>query len=305
MKASIVIPTVDRRAALRNAVDGALAQIPPDGGFEVVVVDNSIDSRQAWIAEGRQHLRYVAEPCPGLSQARNAGIATAVGDFIVFLDDDETPDGRGWLTALLDAAAQADAAFGPVMPRYESEPRRHAVYVAKLYTRDLGAVAGADVTGHAHLLGSGNSCFRRASCFPPGGEAFKTRYNLTGGEDTELIRRLVVAGKRLAWAPQAMVFEYVPVDRMTLAALAARRFAQGQMRSAVHLAPEIWRPHLVPFWMGVGALQFAYHTTVGLGARALGRGEAADLHRVQSWGGLGKVLWGNRFRRIRYGAVRG
>jgi glycosyltransferase involved in cell wall biosynthesis len=304
MKASIVIPSVDRRETLCKAVDSALSQLAPEEGFEVIVVDNSPDGQQHWISEGRASLRYVAEPRTGLSRARNAGIAAAAGEFIVFLDDDEEPENDGWLTALLLAADKADAAFGPVLPSYAHTPEKYAAYVTQLYTRDLRSAAGEEVTARAHLLGSGNSAFRRATCFPGNSEAFKTQYDRTGGEDTELIRRLALSGKKLVWAPAAMVLEFVPAERMTLTALGARRFAQGQMRSAVHLAPESRRPHLTFFWMGMGVAQFVFHQLAAIGARIAGRTETAELHHVQSWGGLGKVLWGTRFRRIRYGARR-
>jgi len=41
----------------------------------------------------------VLEPRPGLSWARNAGIAAAAGEIIAFLDDDEEPDCH-WLAGL-------------------------------------------------------------------------------------------------------------------------------------------------------------------------------------------------------------
>ena len=58
-------------------------------------------------ADRRLPLRYVAEPRPGLSWARNAGIAAASGEIIAFLDDDEEPD-RHWLAGLAAGFARGD-----------------------------------------------------------------------------------------------------------------------------------------------------------------------------------------------------
>ena len=71
--------------------------------FDVVVVDNAPendDSRQiANSLSPRLRLKYVQEPTPGLSYARNKGIESASYGIVVFIDDDERvhPD---WLTAL-------------------------------------------------------------------------------------------------------------------------------------------------------------------------------------------------------------
>lgn len=313
MQASIVIPTVDRRRELQAAVQGCLTQQTPGWAFEIVVVDNSRSGTQNWVLDlaledqgsARPVLRYVHEPQAGLSSARNAGIAAAQGKYVVFLDDDETPGHEGWLAALISVieGADADAAFGPVRPAFGVPPARYSGFIQQLYTRDLKAAAGADISRCMHLLGSGNSCFRATTCFPPGSVSFKIEYNATGGEDTELIRRLVLSGKRIVWVPDAPVAEFVPVERMSARYLQARRFAQGQMRSSVHLTGLRLRPDMVAFWMVAGAAQFFYHIGASLLARAGGRQEAAAIHAIQSYGGLGKVLWRRSFRKERYGAV--
>ena len=65
--------------------------------FEVVVVDNAPSSeatREAVLAEygGDPRVRYVREPRPGLSCARNRGIEEAAADIVAFTDDDVIVD---------------------------------------------------------------------------------------------------------------------------------------------------------------------------------------------------------------------
>ena len=311
MKATIVIPTVDRRSELERAVRGCLCQSMSGAEFEILVIDNSLRGSQIWILQAVAEfgsskgaiVRYIHEPKSGLSQARNAGIAEARGDYIVFLDDDEVPQGESWLAELISAieSTNADAAFGPVKPSYATCPSRYAKFLDKLYTRDLKEVRGADVSARRHLLGSGNSCFCSSSCFPPAGAWFNIRYNATGGEDIEFIRRLVMAGKHLVWSPGATVEEFVPKDRMTLEYLRIRRFAKGQMRSSVQIAAPPKRYDLLLIFMVAGAVQYGYHATAAIIARIFGHAEAADIHAIQSYGGLGKIFWQRNFRKRRYG----
>jgi glycosyltransferase involved in cell wall biosynthesis len=117
---SIVIPTFQRPDALRDALRSCLAQrADPRRPFEIVVVDNSADGSAAPVVAGVEAgaipVRYVHEPRPGISRARNAGLANARGRFLAWIDDDEraSPD---WLAHLTRAQRtyDADVVFGPV-----------------------------------------------------------------------------------------------------------------------------------------------------------------------------------------------
>jgi O-antigen biosynthesis protein len=96
---SVVVCTRDRPALLRTCLRRLEQQQYPR--FEVVVVDNaaSTDAVRTLVdslAGGPVRFRYHAEPRPGLSWARNAGITAATSDIVAFLDDDDEPD-RHWL----------------------------------------------------------------------------------------------------------------------------------------------------------------------------------------------------------------
>lgn len=85
-----VIPTRYRPESLLRAVASALAQTHPE--IEVVVVidgpDPVTESMLFALADPRVHV--VALPAPlGGSDARNAGIAAAQGEWVAFLDDDD------------------------------------------------------------------------------------------------------------------------------------------------------------------------------------------------------------------------
>ena len=102
-----IICTRNRSRALAAALE-AMTLLDVDGiPFELLVVDNgSTDDTRAVIeaaaARAPFPLRAVPEPTPGLSRARNRGLAAAHGSLLLFTDDDcrVAPD---WVRATLGA----------------------------------------------------------------------------------------------------------------------------------------------------------------------------------------------------------
>lgn len=89
---SLVISTRDRQQALARCLQ-ALERAAMPRAWEVVVVDNgSRDGTSAVIAAFRDRAPFrvvpVLEPQPGLSRARNRGVAAARGRIVAFTDDD-------------------------------------------------------------------------------------------------------------------------------------------------------------------------------------------------------------------------
>jgi glycosyltransferase involved in cell wall biosynthesis len=99
-KASVVVATIYRRVDLLDrAVKSLLDLDYPD--YEIIVVDNRVGSGHTPIPEfsddGR--VRIVAEGTPGVSAARNRGVAESRGEFIAFTDDDVEVE-PNWLREL-------------------------------------------------------------------------------------------------------------------------------------------------------------------------------------------------------------
>jgi glycosyltransferase involved in cell wall biosynthesis len=108
---TVVIPTRDRWPRLEPTLRGALRQ--EDVSLEVVVVDDgSVDETPARLAEVKDpRLRVLRhDSSRGVAAARNGALATARGDWIAFLDDDDL-----WaptkLRKQLTAAVEANAAW--------------------------------------------------------------------------------------------------------------------------------------------------------------------------------------------------
>ena len=89
IRLSVIIPTYNRAALVREAVASVLAQSFRD--FEVVVVDDgSSDHTVEALAPYAEQVRLRRrENRGGVSAARNTGIAAARGEWLAFLDSDD------------------------------------------------------------------------------------------------------------------------------------------------------------------------------------------------------------------------
>ena len=85
---SVIVPTRDRPALLREALASIRAAARPALMFEILVCDNGADPESRAAAE-EFGARYLKVGKNGAGAARNAGLAAATGDFVAFLDDDD------------------------------------------------------------------------------------------------------------------------------------------------------------------------------------------------------------------------
>lgn len=106
---SIVMPTFNRGASIRESVDRVLTLDYSE--FELIVVDDgSTDETAEVLAAIRDpRLHVVRRKNGGISAARNSGVVAARGKYVVPLDDDDLP-GDEWLSTLSQVIARTDAA---------------------------------------------------------------------------------------------------------------------------------------------------------------------------------------------------
>ena len=89
-KVSVIMPTHNRAAMLRRAIDSVLSQTY--GDLELIIIsDGSTDTTSETVASySDPRIRYFKhDTSRGASAARNTGLRASRGDFIAFLDDDD------------------------------------------------------------------------------------------------------------------------------------------------------------------------------------------------------------------------
>jgi glycosyltransferase involved in cell wall biosynthesis len=85
---SVIVPVYNREDYLGEALRSALGQ--DYRPFEIVVVDDGSNDATAAVARSFPEVVYVYQPNQGVAAARNSGIGASRGDFIAFLDSDDT-----------------------------------------------------------------------------------------------------------------------------------------------------------------------------------------------------------------------
>jgi GT2 family glycosyltransferase len=115
MKVSVIIPTRNRLAFLREAVASVQAQAHSD--WEAIIIDDaSTDGTSEWLASLRDpRIRtFRMEEHRERSAARNRGLRAAQGERVLFLDDDDRLEKHALLhlSAALDKHPDAVAAVG-------------------------------------------------------------------------------------------------------------------------------------------------------------------------------------------------
>jgi glycosyltransferase involved in cell wall biosynthesis len=115
-KISVVVPTCDRPALLREALASIRALEGPDMIFEILIGDNGHAPETPALAEEFGAI-YLKVSKRGPSAARNVGLWAATGEFLAFLDDDDVwlPGNLRPHLALLDSHPTLDAVIGQVI----------------------------------------------------------------------------------------------------------------------------------------------------------------------------------------------
>ncbi|WP_298829543.1 glycosyltransferase family A protein [uncultured Piscinibacter sp.] len=228
MKISVCIATYRRPERLRALLhDITWQRLLPQ---EVIVVDNDAAGSARAVVEGLRathppfRLRYEVQPEQNISLTRNRSVALASGDWLAFVDDDERAPPE-WLRQLAHCALRhrPDGVLGPVVPLVPREAppwiRRGAFYDwVRLRTGTLvppNKLRFGNVLLRAPLLNGLRGPFDPA-------------YGRTGGEDGDLLARLVQGGARVVWCDEAVVQEPVERSRLSLRWLLMRALRGGQ-----------------------------------------------------------------------------
>ena len=228
---TIAIITCNRPAGLEKLLS-ALMQLRfpnfPSIECRVVVVENGTkleaeDQVKRYRERGLDVI-YAHEPTPGISYARNHAMDSAMklGDYFAFIDDDEYPEPT-WLDELLSCAISRNAPVvrGPVLPVYPEG--------APAWAEQGGFfLRGRFPTGTEVKYGACNNVLIRSELLRDAGLRFDPRFALTGGEDTLLFLQLSEQTKiKIIWCDSAVVFEDLPLDRVSVLWLLRRAMREG------------------------------------------------------------------------------
>lgn len=264
---SVVIPTHNRPQQAVALVDSVLASDYPSDRFEVIVVDNAPGTNDTaqFVAQAfgeSAHVRYVREDQPGSSNARNRGVAHALGEIVVFADDVVRVD-RHWLAEMVrgfDASEDVGCVTGLIVPMEVETP-------AQEWFEQFGGFCKSGMTRRIYnltdhraesplfpynvgLYGAGASmAFRRSVLLeikgfdPALGPATLT----LGGEDIDAMLRMILGGRTLVYAPAAIVQHRA---RREYAQLRRQMQGYGRGLAACLFKSMVTQPQQLPDFIG-------------------------------------------------------
>jgi glycosyltransferase involved in cell wall biosynthesis len=221
-KVSIIVPTRNRRDWLRQALRSAREQTWPDK--EMVVIDEaSTDGTLAMLTTEFPEARVIKhETARGPSAARNAGIAAATGEWILFLDDDDVLHPEH-LEALVKASTAA-----PTGTVVSGRWRRFTVVANKVRVGPI-VCAPPDRRGLDTLaeilepMGEGSICGH--SLLWPRSLLAKVPWDerLSANGDSDFFGRAILAGAQIVGRPVGMAYYRVHQGERVSSATALRR----------------------------------------------------------------------------------
>ncbi|MBD8637302.1 glycosyltransferase family A protein [Stenotrophomonas sp. CFBP 13725] len=215
---SVVIPLFNRKDTILRAVQSALEQ--DHGNIEVVVVDDGSTDDPTSILDraGDSRIRYFRQANSGACAARNHGIDVSRGEYVAFLDSDDTflPGHLTASLAVLRATTESTVVYGKIRvdrgeERYFTKPpraRRQNEPISEYLLCDRGFIQTSTVVLPRQL-------------------AAKIRYKvgLRFGQDTDFAIRLAAAGAEFVMLDsiQAQWTDHAQAGRVSNALDAAAR----------------------------------------------------------------------------------
>ncbi|WP_419829239.1 glycosyltransferase family 2 protein [Methylobacterium sp.] len=252
---SVIICTHNRAESLRITLDSLCGMmIPNQLQWELIVVDNNCTDHSSQVVSefyNRLPIKIVRESAPGLSLARNKGVASASGRYLIWTDDDVSVDPQ-WLQnyrCLFEKYPEHVLFGGKSLPVFE-EPISKWFAESKNYMPDLLAIRdfGLDekVISYAEGLmpfGLNYAIVREIQekylYNPSLGVAPGRR---RGGEEVDVFNRVLLAGYKGIWTPNAVVCHRIPSDRQTKQYIRSYYWSAGEQRAEYHISINSRRP---------------------------------------------------------------
>jgi len=206
LRLSVVIPTFNRLASLQRTLAGLEHQTFPRAEFEIVVVsDGSCDGTNEFL-RAQNNLGAVIQENQGVAAARNAGIARASGEIVLFVDDDVMPTPQLIAEHLATHARHRDDVI-VLCPMLTPRDFKMASWVRleqAMLEKQYADMSAGKWHATARQFYTGNTSLLRRHVVQAGG--FDPSFRRA--EDVELAYRLAARGLKFVFNAHAIGYHY-------------------------------------------------------------------------------------------------
>ncbi|MEL6438410.1 MAG: glycosyltransferase family A protein [Cyanobacteria bacterium J06621_8] len=197
VKVSVIIPAYNGDRYLGAAIESIREQTYQD--YEIIVIDDgSTDNTAQIVQQYGDSVQYLTQPNQGVAASRNRGLATAQGEYIAFLDQDDVflPLKLGLQVALLEQ----EPSLGMVNSGWQITDQQGQIQAAVEPWKKIPNLTAADIIIWKPIF-LGAMLFRRSWLDKIAG--FNTTLEQT--PDVDLVMRLAMKGCPAAWVEQTTV----------------------------------------------------------------------------------------------------
>lgn len=208
---SVVLPTYNRQAQLKQVLAGLEKQSYPFADFEVIIVsDGSTDGTNDYLQRFAQqtllNVKVMIQQNQGPAAARNHGIQSAQGTFVLFIDDDVVPVPQ-LIEAHVETHQQYDhdvVVMGPMLTPSEFNMKPWVRWEQAMLDKQYAGMAETAWKTDARRFYTGNASLARCHLLRANG--FDTAFRRS--EDVELAYRLAKEGIEFVFNPEAIGYHY-------------------------------------------------------------------------------------------------
>ncbi|MFT4169749.1 MAG: glycosyltransferase [Dysgonomonas sp.] len=226
MRFSFITCTYNRDKYIGQTLQSVCDQKYPDNNYEIIVIDNNSTDNTASICEEfraeypNKNFRYVKEMNQGLSFALNRGIKEAQGEFLIFVDDDETiiPEHLERLDNHLRTYPEAVLCGTPVIPVYEiPEPKWMSRFTQRLIGGYFDQGKEVKILEAKNYPGTGHTIIKKELYERYGNyntELGRKGTSLIGAEDKDMFNRLKNNNIVCYYLPDIPIYHHIPPNKM-------------------------------------------------------------------------------------------
>lgn len=227
MRFSFITCTYNRDKYIGQTLQSVCDQKYPDNNYEIIVIDNNSTDNTASICEEfraeypNKNFRYFKEMNQGLSFALNRGIKEAQGEYLIFVDDDETiiPEHLERVDNHLKIYPEAVLCGTPVIPVYEiPEPKWMSRFTQRLIGGYFDQGKEVKILEAKNYPGTGHTIIKKELYERYGNyntELGRKGTSLIGAEDKDMFNRLKNNNIVCYYLPDIPIYHHIPPNKMT------------------------------------------------------------------------------------------